>query len=109
MLRRALLLASALSLALTGFAGARTHATARKAAVAPTATFFISGRGWGHGVGMSQWGAYGYAQRGMAYDKILAHYYSGTTLGKAPVARIRVLLGEGKKALAVSSDSPFSV
>ncbi len=58
---------------------------------------------------MSQWGAYGFAQRGTTYDKILAHYYRGTTLGKAPVARIRVLLGEGKKALAISSDSPFSV
>jgi SpoIID/LytB domain protein len=108
MLRRALLLASAFSLALTGLAGARTHAPTRKAAT-PTPTFFISGRGWGHGIGMSQWGAYGFAQRGMAYDKILAHYYRGTTLGKAPVARIRVLLGEGKKALAVSSNSPFSL
>jgi stage II sporulation protein D len=108
MLRRALLLASAFSLALTGLAGARTHAPTRQAVV-PAATFFISGRGWGHGIGMSQWGAYGYAQRGMTYDRILAHYYSGTTLGKAPVARIRVLLGEGKKALALSSDSPFSV
>ena len=44
-----------------------------------------------------------------AYGQILAHYYRSTTLGKAPVARIRVLLGEGKKALAVASDSPFSV
>ena len=78
-------------------------------AATPSPAFFISGRGWGHGIGMSQWGAYGFAQRGMSYDKILAHYYRGTTLGKAPVARIRVLLGEGKKALAVSSDSPFSV
>ena len=70
MLRRALLLASAFSLALTGLAGARTHATARQAA-APAATFFISGRGWGHGIGMSQWGAYGYAQRGMTYLEAL--------------------------------------
>ena len=38
----------------------------------PAASFFISGRGWGHGVGMSQWGAYGFAQRGTAYDRILA-------------------------------------
>ena len=30
--------------------------------------FVISGRGWGHGVGMAQWGAYGYAQQGYSYD-----------------------------------------
>jgi stage II sporulation protein D len=58
---------------------------------------------------MSQWGAYGFAQRGSTYDQILAHYYRGTQLGSAPVARIRVLLGEGKKALAVSAESAFTV
>ena len=42
-------------------------------------------------------------------NQILAHYYLSTTLGKAPVAPVRVLLGEGLKALAVASDSPFSV
>ncbi len=49
--------------------------------------FVISGRGWGHGVGLSQWGAYGFASRGWTYDRILAHYYRGTTLGPAPVAQ----------------------
>ncbi len=109
MLRRALLLTTCLALAATSLAGARTGAPAKRVATAPPPSFFISGRGWGHGIGMSQWGAYGFAQRGTAYDQILAHYYRTTTLGKAPVARIRVLLGEGKKALAVASDSPFSV
>jgi stage II sporulation protein D len=109
MLRRALLLTTCLALAATSLAGARTGTSARRTATLPPPSFFISGRGWGHGIGMSQWGAYGYAQRGIPYDQILAHYYRSTTLGKAPVARIRVLLGEGKKALAVASDSPFSV
>lgn len=35
------------------------------------------GRGWGHGVGMSQWGAHGLAQRGASYLDILEHYYTG--------------------------------
>jgi len=109
MLRRALLLTTCLALAATSLAGARTDAPRQRSATTPPPSFFISGRGWGHGIGMSQWGAYGFAQRGTAYDQILAHYYRSTTLGKAPVARIRVLLGEGKKALAVASDSPFSV
>ena len=109
MLRRALLLTTCLALAATSLAGARTGTPAQRTATAPPPSFFISGRGWGHGIGMSQWGAYGYAQRGTPYDQILAHYYRSTTLGKAPVARVRVLLGEGLKALAVASDSPFSV
>ena len=109
MLRRALLLITCFALAGTGLAGARSAVSEQRTATAPPPSFFISGRGWGHGIGMSQWGAYGFAQRGAAYGQILAHYYRSTTLGKAPVARIRVLLGEGKKALAVASDSPFSV
>ena len=39
------------------------------------ATF--TGRGWGHGVGMVQWGAYGKAKRGFDADRILAAYYGG--------------------------------
>ena len=44
------------------------------------ALFLFSGHGWGHGVGMSQYGAYGYAQHGSTYRQILAHYYPGTAL-----------------------------
>ena len=47
----------------------------------------VTGHGWGHGVGMSQWGAYGYALHGWTYDQIVSHYYTGTELGKAPAAR----------------------
>lgn len=49
----------------------------------PTPTpiaFEFSGRGFGHGLGMSQWGAYFMALQGQTYDKILQHYYQGTTL-----------------------------
>ena len=66
-------------------------------------TFVITGHGWGHGVGMAQWGAYGYAKHGVTYDKILAHYYPGTTLAPAPVTKIKVLLVEGAKRVVVSS------
>lgn len=40
----------------------------------------FEGRGWGHGVGLSQFGAKGMAERGYAYPQILAHYYPGATL-----------------------------
>ena len=42
----------------------------------------VKGRGWGHGVGMSQWGAHGMAERGASYAAILDHYYSGVSLGE---------------------------
>ena len=66
-------------------------------AVAPAATtFVIRGAGYGHGVGMSQYGTYGFAKRGRAYDEILAHYYTGTELSKlASDPKVRVLLQQG--------------
>lgn len=42
----------------------------------------ITTRGYGHGVGMSQYGANGMAKEGYTYDKILKHYYTGITIGK---------------------------
>ncbi|MFP5352389.1 MAG: SpoIID/LytB domain-containing protein [Actinomycetota bacterium] len=44
-------------------------------------TVRVIGRGWGHGVGMSQWGAYGLASRGASYLEILTHYYTGVEVG----------------------------
>jgi stage II sporulation protein D len=58
--------------------------------------FYIAGAGFGHGVGMSQYGAAGFALHGYTYRQILAHYYSGTTLGKvSPTQTVTVLLHEG--------------
>jgi SpoIID/LytB domain protein len=73
------------------------------------ATFVIRGHGWGHGIGMSQYGALGYARRGFTYDRILAHYYPGTQLGPAPVAKVRVLLAGARQRVTISSESPFQV
>ena len=42
--------------------------------------FIFDVYGYGHGVGMSQWGAVGYANNGWTYQQILQHYYPGTTL-----------------------------
>ena len=58
---------------------------------------------------IAQWGAYGFAQQGSTYDEILAHYYTGTSLGPAPVSSVRVLLAEGNTMLTVSSLSNFRV
>ena len=40
----------------------------------------VQGQGFGHGVGMSQWGAYGMALQGRSYGEILLHYYPGVEL-----------------------------
>ncbi len=55
----------------------------RVAAASPqrAVTLLVHGRGYGHGIGMSQWGAYGMALRGLDYGAILSHYYPGAALG----------------------------
>jgi stage II sporulation protein D len=59
-------------------------------------TFYIRGGGDGHGIGLSQYGAYGYALHGKSYRWILAHYYKGTSIGPAdPRQTVRVLLSTG--------------
>jgi len=47
---------------------------------APERRWVAYGRGWGHGVGMDQTGAYGFALEGWTYDQILKHYYNGIDL-----------------------------
>jgi len=46
----------------------------------PSGTFVLTGKGWGHGVGMSQEGAKGLARNGYTYDQILKHYFTGITV-----------------------------
>lgn len=47
--------------------------------------FQIYGKGFGHGVGLSQWGAYGLAQQGANYQRILSHYYQNASLASVQV------------------------
>jgi len=70
--------------------------------------FVFTGSGWGHGVGMSQYGARGMATEGLGHPQILAHYYRGTTLG--PVAELvdmRVHLDDASE-FTVQSSGPLS-
>jgi stage II sporulation protein D len=85
-----------LALALTTIAGGSSAARA-------TVTWIVRGHGFGHGVGMSQYGAYGYAKHGKGYRFILSHYYSGTTIGKLTSNRVvRVLLEEARSDVGFS-------
>jgi stage II sporulation protein D len=109
-------------LAVAALAALSLAGPAASASVAPVCTgscfaapagsgplFVFSGHGWGHGVGMSQYGAYGYAQHGWTAPQILAHYYPGTTLSTAPAATIRVLVADKQATLELSSGAPFTV
>src|SRR5207249_6754087 len=56
---------------------------------------------------MSQWGAEGFAGHGWSYDRILEHYYPGTSLARLSVVRVRVLLAEGRARVRISSKAPL--
>lgn len=50
----------------------------------PDGSFKLVGQGWGHGLGMPQWGAWARAQQGQTAQAILGHYFPGTAIGAAP-------------------------
>lgn len=65
----------------------------------------VVGRGWGHGVGMSQFGAEGMARRGATYEEILTHYYTGVEIGRArDPGTIDVGVDWGRSEVAASGD-----
>lgn len=73
--------------------GAATPAAADQVFERPASgVFSVLGHGWGHGHGMSQWGAQGAASQGVDADTITATYYPGTAKATLADAPIRVLL-----------------
>lgn len=67
--------------------------------------WIIVGSGWGHGVGLSQYGALGQALDGKSWQDILAHYYPGTNLSDSPSDKqITVGLSQDKTAVFVRLD-----
>jgi stage II sporulation protein D len=74
----------------------------------------VWGRGWGHGIGMSQWGAYGLASgykvdHPYSHQEILGHYYAGTTVSIRPTSSVRVLLASGRASAHIGSANAFKV
>ena len=71
---------------LAGGLGALVVGTPTVAAAYPTSTVVITGHGWGHGIGMGQWGALGYAigddngDGNWTWQQIVTHFYGGTTI-----------------------------
>lgn len=74
------------------------------------ASYTISGKGWGHGVGMSQWGARGRAARGENFRQILAYYYGGTSVVSGAISnevRILTAANAATVTLKVSKATPI--
>jgi stage II sporulation protein D len=103
---------------------ARTPRRARRAVVAAltvamligaaqtarAATYNFPGRGWGHGLGMSQWGARGLAEKGLTASQIIKRYYTGVQLQtKTLPSEIRVGLLQERNEVYVEGDGPFGL
>jgi len=70
----------------------------------------LRGRGWGHGVGMIQWGAYGKAARGLDYREILGYYYGGLRPRRhAEPSEIRVGVAVGLNNVTLQATGPVTV
>ena len=64
----------------------------------------VKGAGFGHGVGMSQYGAYGFALKGSDHEAILGHYYSATRIGRLDGGgSVRVLLKAGGRIVLTNA------
>jgi SpoIID/LytB domain protein len=69
--------------------------------------FNLWGSGWGHGIGMSQYGALGQAKEGRNYRDILAHYYQGTAVGSYPIPpEVRVGLLQNQSSVGFAGSGP---
>ncbi len=73
---------------------ASSPATAENVPLTTSGEAVLSGHGYGHGRGMSQWGAYGAATRGLSWDRIVAFYYPGTGIGTYGNPTLRIRLSE---------------
>ena len=103
-LTRAAVAAVGVAALTAGVVGSAVPAQAEDAAVAPrNSAITLVGAGWGHGKGMSQYGAYGAATKGLKYAEIVAFYYPGTKLDDVPKGTtIRVwLTADNDKSLSV--------
>jgi stage II sporulation protein D len=83
---------------IAGVALALLVACAVPAGAPAATTWVVTGGGFGHGVGMSAYGAYGYGLRGAGYRQILGHYFRGigiATMREAPQVRVLLAISPG--------------
>jgi SpoIID/LytB domain protein len=83
---------------------AATLVPALPAAAGPS-TFTFRGSGWGHGIGMSQWGANGLARMGWGHTRILTHFYRGTKVQRLDSLprSVRVQITSGRSRIRLTA------
>jgi stage II sporulation protein D len=77
-------------------------ASAEQIPVSGPTTWTVTGHGWGHGHGLSQYGALGAANQGLGWKQILGFYYPGTKLGRTH-GTVKVLITADKKDVVVDA------
>ncbi len=93
-----------LLVALLGVLALAAGAPSAAASGQPAQTLVIKGAGYGHGVGMSQEGALGYAEHGYSYQAILSRYYTGTSLGRVSErTKVTVMIGGKVRAIPLET------
>jgi len=111
-MRTTIVLLVALFVAAQAAASPAPTASTAPPAVAATLSapvYVLTGGGYGHGVGLSQYGALAQAKANRSYKDILSFYYPGTTIGAAPLAKVRVLIADAKPTVKIASTVPFTV
>jgi stage II sporulation protein D len=105
----AVLAAGTAAVGLAHVGGAQAKAVDQTFPVPAGGVFKVQGHGWGHGHGMSQYGARGAARQGLTWSQIVAFYYPGTKLARA-TDEIRVLISADTSSdVVVSATSGLSV
>lgn len=97
-----------LALGVSALAVAGVTAATPAVAAVKRVEFRFVGRGYGHGIGMSQYGAEGAARAGMTAESIIAMYYPGTQLQQLGSTTVRVLLAERQSVGRVTASGPWS-
>jgi stage II sporulation protein D len=104
-MRRALILALLAALVIPWVTGANAAVAGSQRGPAGPSRFKMFGAGFGHGLGLSQWGAYGLARQGWGPSKILKHFYSGTRVAREtnPPGNLRIGLVQGKDSIRLEA------
>ena len=104
-MRRALILALLVALVVPWVTGANPAGAGPNREPDGPSRFRMFGAGFGHGLGLSQWGAYGLAKRGWGPSKILKHFYSGTRVAGEtdPPTNLRIGLVQGKGSIRLEA------
>ena len=99
----------ALTLAAGAVASERSSGAPPVAPRLSAPVYVVTGGGYGHGVGLNQYGALAQAKAGRSYRDILGFYYRGTAIGTSPATKVRVLVASGRLKLRIGSTVPFAV